>query len=349
MLSRFRSFFASELAVDLGTANTLVSVCGEGLVVNEPSVVAVAEGTNRVLAGGCAVGHLARQMEGRTPGSITVVRPLAEGVIRDFELCEAMLRYFLRKAQHNKSVLRPRVLVSTPGAITPVEKRALYNSAARAGAKQVFLISEAIAAALGAGLPVAEPLASLVCDIGHGTTEVAVISLADNVSFRSIRVGGEAMDVAIVEYLRRRLSLRIGLPTAERLRIDLGSAYPLEEELTDEVRGVDVVSGLPRRAPITSEEIRQALSDPLEKIAQSIKETIEGCTPDLVSDLFDNGLVLCGGGSLLRRLDRFLAERTGLPTRVTPDPLTAVARGTQICLEHLAQWHGMLESSDDDL
>lgn len=349
MLARLRELLGGALAVDLGTANTLVSVCGEGLVVNEPSVVAVAEGTNRVLAGGCAVGHLARQMEGRTPGSITVVRPLAEGVIRDFELCEAMLRYFLRKAQHNRRALRPRILVAAPGAITPVEKRALYNSAARAGASQVFLLQEAIAAALGAGLPVAEPMASLVCDIGHGTTETAVISLADCVASRSIRVGGDAMDAAIVEHVRRHYSLRIGMPAAERLRIDLGSAYPLEEELTDEVRGVDLVSGLPRRALITSEEVRQALADPLERIAQSIKDTIDGCTPDLVGDLFDNGLVLCGGGALLRRMDRFLAERTGLPTRVTPEPLSAVARGTQICLEHLAQWRGMLESSDDDL
>ncbi len=257
-------------------------------------------------------------MEGRTPGSISVVRPLAMGVIRDFELCEAMLRYFLRKAQRSRRPLRPRVLVAIPGAITPVEKRALYNSAARAGASQVFLVSEAIAAALGAGLPVAEPVASLVCDIGHGTTEVAVISLADIVSSRSIRVGGEAMDASIVDYLRRHYSLKIGLPTAERLRIDLGMRFPLEEEVIDEVRGVDVVSGLPRRALVTSEEIRQALSDPLERIVESIKETIDGCTPDLVADLFDGGLVLCGGGAMLRRLDRFLAERTGLPTRVAP-------------------------------
>jgi rod shape-determining protein MreB len=349
MLNRIRGLLSAELAVDLGTANTLISLCGEGLIVNEPSVVAVAEGTTRVLAGGCAVGHLARQMEGRTPGSISVVRPLAEGVIRDFELCEAMLRYFLRKAQRNRRPLKPRVLIAAPGAVTPVEKQALYNSAARAGAGQVFLISEALAAALGAGLPVAEPIASLVCDIGHGTTEVAVISLADTVSSRSIRVGGEAMDISIVDYLRRHYSLKIGLPTAERLRIDLGSAFPLEEELTDEVRGVDMVSGLPRRALITSEEIRQALSEPLEQIVDSVKETIDGCTPDLVGDLFDGGLVLCGGGALLRRLDRFLAERTGLPTRVAPDPLTAVARGTQVCLESLSVWRGMLESSDDDL
>lgn len=349
MLTSLLGLFETPLAVDLGTANTLVSAPGEGVLVNEPSVVAVAEGTNRVLAGGCAVGHLARQMEGRTPGSISVVRPLSEGVIRDFELCEAMLKYFLRKAQRGRVRLRPMVLVAAPGAITPVEKRALYNSAARAGAKRTLVVPECIAAALGAGLPVAEPIASLVCDIGHGTTEVAVISLADVVASRSIRTGGEAMDAAIVDYLRRHYSLKIGLPTAEQLRIDLGSAFPLEEELTDEVRGVDVVSGLPRRAVITSEEVRQALVDPLERIVDSIKQTIEGCTPDLVADLFDNGLVLCGGGALLRRLDRFLAERTGLPTRVAPDPLTAVARGTLVCLEHLNQWRGMLESSDDDL
>ena len=349
MLQRLFGYFSADLAVDLGTANTLISAPGEGLLLNEPSVVAVAEGTNRILAGGCAVGHLARQMQGRTPGSISVVRPLQGGVITDFELCEAMLRYFLHKVQQSRLSSGPRVLVAAPGSITPVEKRALYNSAQRAGARQVLLISEATAAALGAGLPVAEPVASMICDIGGGTTEVAVLSLGDTVASRSIRVGGDRMDQAIVDYLRRRYSLRIGLPTAERLRIDIGSAYPLDEELVDEVRGVDVVSGLPRKATITSEEIRDALGESLEQIVDAIKETIDGCTPDLAADLFDNGVVLCGGGALLRSLERFIAQRTGLPARVTADALGAVAKGTLVCLERLPQWRGMLESSDDDL
>jgi rod shape-determining protein MreB len=349
MLNRISGLLSSDLAIDLGTANTLISVAGEGLVLNEPSVVAVEEGTNRILSRGCAVGHLARQMLGRTPGSISVVRPLREGVITDFELCEAMLRYFMRKAQRQSWSLKPRVLVGAPGSITPVEKRALFNSAHRAGARQVFLISEAKAAAIGVGLPIAEPVASMVCDIGGGTTEVAVMSLSDTVAMQSVRVGGDAMDQAIVDYVRRHYSLRIGTPTSERLRIEIGSAYPLEEELVDEVRGLDTVSGLPRKATITSEEVREALDEPLAKIIGAIKSTLDGCTPDLASDLVDNGLILAGGGSLLRGLDRFISEQTGLPARVSPDALSAVAKGTLICLENLDQWRQTLESSDDDV
>lgn len=349
MLQRFRRLFSADLAVDLGTANTLIGVAGEGVVLNEPSVVAVQEGTRRVLSGGCAVGRLARQMLGRTPGSIDVVRPLSEGVITHFDLCEAMLRYFLRKAQRRSWGARPRVLVGAPGGITQVEKRALYNSTQRAGAGQVFIVSEAKAAAIGVGLPIAEPVASMVCDIGGGTTEVAVLSMSDIVASRSLRVGGDAMDQAIVDYLRRRYSLRIGASSAERLRIDIGSAYPLEHELVDEVRGVDAVSGLPRRATITSEEVREALEDPLTRIIDAIKATLDGCTPDLASDLVDNGLVLAGGGSLLRGLDQYISQQTGLPARVSPDALVAVAKGTLICLEHLPDWRRALESSDDDV
>ena len=349
MLNRLFAYLSSDLAVDLGTANTLISVAGEGLVLNEPSVVAVQHRTNRILSGGCAVGHLARQMLGRTPDSIAVVRPLAGGVITDFQLCEAMLRYFLRKAQRPGVRLKPRVLVAVPGCITPVEKRAVFNSTHRAGARQVLLLAEAKAAAIGAGLPVAEPVASMVCDIGGGTTEVAVMSLADVVASQSIRTGGDEMDQAVVDYLRRHYSLRIGLPAAERLRIDVGSAYPLEEERVQEVRGLDTVSGLPRKATITSEEIREALADPLEAILEAIKSTLDRLSPDLASDLVDNGMVLSGGGSLVRGIDRFLAEQTGLPVRVVQEPLSAVAKGTLICLEHLDQWRPSLESSDDDV
>jgi len=349
MLKQFLGYFSSDLAVDLGTVNTLISVAGEGLVLDEPSVVAVEERTNRILSGGCAVGHLARQMLGRTPDSISVVRPLSDGVITDFELCEAMLRYFLRKAQRPGWRLRPRVLVAVPGCITPVEKRAVLNSTQRAGARQVFLLDESKAAAVGVGLPVAEPLASMVCDVGGGTTEVAVMSLADVVASRSIRTGGDEMDRAVVDYLRRHYSLRIGPPAAERLRIDIGSAYPLEEERVAEVRGLDTVSGLPRKATVTSEEVREALGEPLEAIVEAVKATLDGLSPDLAADLMDNGMVLCGGGALTRGIDRFLAEQTGLPVRVTAEPLEAVAKGALICLEHLDQWRPTLESSDDDV
>ncbi len=349
MLKRLFRYLSSDLAVDLGTANTLVSVAGEGLVLDEPSVVAVEQRTGRVLSGGCAVGHLAKQMLGRTPEAISVVRPLSDGVIADFELCEAMLAYFLRKAQRSGVRLKPRVLVAVPGCITPVEKRAVFSSTQRAGARQVFLLPEAKAAAIGVGLPVAEPVASMVCDIGGGTTEVAVMSLADIVASRSIRTGCDEMDRAVVDYVRRHYSLRIGLPAAERLRIHIGSAYPLEEERVEEICGVDAVGGLPRKATITSEEVREALADPLEAILEAINETLDHLTPDLAADLMQGGLVLCGGGSLTLGIDRFVAERTGLPVRVALEPLSAVAKGCLFCLEHLDRWRPSLECSDDDV
>ncbi len=349
MLPNWFSRFNADLAVDLGTANTLISAPGEGLLLDEPSVVAVAQGTNRILGGGCAVGHLAKQIEGRSPDSITVVRPLREGVIADFQLCEAMLQYFFRKVQRRSWGSGPRVLIAVPGCITPVEKRAVYNSAQRAGARQVFLMPEATAAAIGAGLPIAEPLANFIVCIGGGTTETAVLSMADLVARQSIRVGGDQMDAAIVDYLRRNYSLKVGLATAEQLRIDIGSAFPLETELTDSVRGLDAVSNLPRKATITSEEIRQALAAPLDAMIDAIRGTLDGCSPDLAADLIDRGAVLAGGGALLRGMDRLVQERTGLPTRVTADALGAVARGALICLEHFSQWRGTLESSDDDV
>ena len=349
MLNHLARYFNNDLAVDLGTANTLVGVVGEGLVLDEPSVVAVGQSNGRILSGGCAVGHMAKQMQGRTPESISVVRPLRHGVIADFELCEAMLRYFLGKAQRPGWRRRPRVLVGVPGCITPVERRAVLNSFQRTGARQVFLLDEARAAAIGVGLPIAEPVASMVCDIGGGTTEVALMSLADIVAAQSIRLGGDDMDQAIVDYLRRHYCLRIGLPAAERLRIEAGSAYPLEEERAVEISGLDTVGGLPRRATITTEEIRQALGDPLTAIVEAIKATLGGLSPDLAADLMSHGIVLCGGGSLVRRLDRFISEQTGLPARLAPEPLQAVAKGLLICLEHLDQWRHVLQSSDDDV
>jgi rod shape-determining protein MreB and related proteins len=346
---RFFDYFRNDLAVDLGTVNTLVGVPGKGIVVEEPTVVAVEKAAGRVLSGGSAVGHLAKQMEGRTPDSIRVVRPMRDGVITDFRLCEAMLRHFLRKAKQPGWRLKPRVLAGVPGGITPVEKRAVFNSLLRAGAGKVWILSEAMAAAVGAAMPVAEPVASMVCDIGGGTAEIAVISLGETVSGESIRIGGDAMDKAIADYLKRHFSLRISLPEAERLKIEIGSAYPLEQEKTAEANGLDVVTGLPRKATITSEEIRQALKEPLEKIVEAFRDTLDRCSPDLAADLVRGGVVLCGGGSLLRRLDRYFHEHTGLPLRLTAEPLSTVAQGLMICLEQFDRWRPLLESSDDDV
>ncbi|MBW3543336.1 MAG: rod shape-determining protein [Planctomycetes bacterium] len=349
MLSRLRRWLCPDLAIDLGTANTLVAVQGEGVWIDEPSVVALERGTRRVLGRGTAVGKLARQMLGRTPDSITAVRPLKDGVITDFALCEAMLRYFIRKAGRGRRGWKPRCVIAVPGGITPVEKRAVFNSAERAGAGRVYLIDEAKAAGIGAGLPISEPLASMVCDIGGGTTEVAVLSLGDIVVGRSIRTAGDELDEAIVEYMKQHFSLKIGEQTAEQLKIKVGSAFPLEQELTADVSGLDCVSGVPRKAVVTSEEIREALRGPLEAILNCIKSTIENTKPELVADLADQGLVLTGGGALLRNLDLLLNEQLGIPVRVDEDPLRTVARGTAICVEHLAQWRDSLDAGDGDV
>lgn len=348
MLARLRRWICPDLAIDLGTANTLVSVQGRGIVVDEPSVVALQKGSRRVLGRGTAVGKLARQMLGKTPDNIITVRPLQDGVITDFELCEAMLRYFIQKAQRGGSGFRPRVVIAVPGGITAVEKRAVFNSAERAGAGRVYLIDESKAAGIGAGLPISEPMASMVCDIGGGTTDVAVFSLANAVVQRSIRIAGDEMDEAIVEFLRQQFSLQVGLQTAEQLKIDIGSAAPLEQELTCEVRGRDLVSGIPRRAIVTSEQVRDALRGPLATILAAIKSAIEACDPELVADLVDNGIVLTGGGALLREIDTFMSDQLNIPARVAADPLTTVARGTAICVDHLESWRDSLDSGDSD-
>jgi rod shape-determining protein MreB and related proteins len=349
MLNRLRNWLCPDLGIDLGTANTLIAVHGRGVIVDEPSVVALRKGTRRVLGKGTAVGKLAKQMLGRTPDSITAVRPLKDGVITDFELCEAMLRYFIRKASRQSGGLRPRVVIAVPGGITPVEKQAVYNSAERAGAGRVYLLEESKAAGIGAGLPISEPMASMVCDIGGGTTDVAILSLADVVVSRSIRIAGDEMDEAIVDYLKRHFSLRIGEPSAESLKLEVGSAFPLEQELTTEVSGLDTISGVPRKAVVTSEEIREALRGPVEAILNCVKTVIEHCKPELVADLADTGLVLTGGGSLLRGLPTYMNEQLGIPVRVAEDPLTTVARGTAICLEHLSHWRDSLETIDKDV
>src|SRR5579871_1526749 len=328
MLNRLRRWLSPDLAIDLGTANTLVAIQGEGVVLDEPSVVALQHGSRKILGRGTAVGKLAKQMLGRTPDSITAVRPLKDGVITDFELCEAMLRYFIQKAVRKSRGLRPRVIIAIPGGITPVEKRAVFNSAERAGAGQVFLIQESKAAGIGAGLPIAEPMASMVCDIGGGTTDVAILSLADIVVGRSIRIAGDEMDEAIVEYLKQHYALRVGTQTAEQIKIEIGSAAPLDQELTAEVRGRDTIGGVPRKAIVTSEEIREALAAPLDAILGCLKSVIEQCDPELVADLVDQGVVLTGGGALLRGLDAYLSEQLNVPVRVDSAPLTTVARGT---------------------
>jgi rod shape-determining protein MreB len=346
MWNRLRRWWTPDLAIDLGTASTRMAVAGRGVTLDEPSVIVLNKGTRQVLGQGTAVGKLARQMIGRTPDSITAVRPVRDGVITDFELCETMLRYFMRKAlrRDRGSGVHPRVVLSVPGHVTEVERRAVFNSAERAGAGQVYLVRHAVAAAIGAGIPLAEPLAGMVCDIGGGTTDAAVFSLSETVSSLSIRVAGDALDQAIADHLRHRLGLRVGERSAEELKLEIGSAAPLDVELTAEVKGRDAVSGVPRKVLVTSQEVREAMAHPLRRIANELRRTIEDCHPELVADLVDNGLVLTGGGALLRNLDVWLAEQLNMPVRVAEDPRSAVIRGASICVEHLADWRELLDA-----
>lgn len=345
MLSRLFAQLRIDLAADLGTANTRIGLAGEGIVVDEPSIAAVDPLSRQILSGGSAVGQLAQQMLGRAPDSIAVVEPIRAGVVADYEVCEAMLRCFFRKARV-RAWARPRVLVAIGGDATPVERRAVLSSAHRAGAREVLLMAKLKAAALGAGLPIAEPVANMVCDIGAGSTEVGVISVADLVACRSIRCAGREMDQAVAGYLRRHFSLRISPQSAERLRLQIGSAGELASERVAEVRGVDHVSGLPREALVASEQVREALEEPLDRILDAIRGTLDRLDPELAADLMGRGMVLCGGGALLPEIDRLISKRTGLPVRIAAEPRTAVARGALICLEHLAQWQSLLEPGD---
>ena len=333
---------STDMGIDLGTANTLVCIPGQGVVLFEPSVVAVKPGTNKVLLNGNAVGQSAKAMLEKAPNSISVIRPMKNGVIADFDITEAMLKYFILKVHKRKWGIRPRVVVAIPSGITAVEKRAVVNSAERAGAREVYLISEPKAAAIGAGLPVGEPVASMIVDIGGGTTEVAVISLGDIFAHESLRVAGDAMDDAIVQYVRRTYSLDIGYRTAESVKVEIGSAYKLEEELTTEVRGRDAIAGLPRAVTITSEEIREALQPATDAILDAIRKTLEKASPELASDLLTTGMVMVGGGVMIRGLDKLAAEETGLPVEMSNDPITAVARGTGILLEDLDLYKDVL-------
>jgi len=323
--------FSNDMGIDLGTATTLVYVKGEGVVLCEPSVVAIERGTSRVLA----VGEEAKRMLGRTPGNIVAIRPMKDGVIADFEITEAMLRYFIKKVHHRRVLVRPRIVIAIPSGITEVEKRAVKDSAERAGAREVFLIEEPIAAAIGVGLPIQEPVGNMVIDIGGGTTEIAVISLAGVVFSKSIRIGGDEMDDAIIEYLKKTYNLMIGERTAEEVKIKIGSAYPLEEEMSLEVKGRDLVAGLPKSVTVTSEEIREALQEPLRAILEMTKISLERTPPELAADLIERGIVMAGGGSLLRGMDKIISEETGLPVHIADDPLTAVAVGTGKVLDEI--------------
>jgi rod shape-determining protein MreB len=319
------------MAIDLGTANTLVYVKGQGIVLSEPSVVAINKDTQRVRA----VGSEGKNMIGRTPGNIVAIRPMRDGVIADFEITEAMLRYFIKKVSNTRMMAFPRVAICIPSGITAVEKRAVTESASQAGAKKVFTIEEPMAAAIGAGLPVQEPQGCMIVDIGGGTTEVAVISLGGIVNFKSVPIAGDELDQAIIQHLKRTYNMMVGERTAEEIKIQIGSAYPLKEELEMQVKGRDQVMGLPKILTITSEEIREALREPVSAIVDGVRVTLERTEPELSADIVDRGMVLAGGGALLRGLDQLLSKETGLHVTVTEDPLTAVVLGTGKYLEGL--------------
>ncbi|MEW5758403.1 MAG: rod shape-determining protein [Candidatus Omnitrophota bacterium] len=323
--------FSNDMGIDLGTATTLVYVKGQGVVLCEPSVVAIKKGTSQVLA----VGAEAKRMLGRTPGDIVAIRPMKDGVIADFEITEAMLRHFIKKVHNRKVLVRPRMVIAIPSGITEVEKRAVEDSAERAGVREIFLVEEPVAAAIGVGLPIQEPIGNMIIDIGGGTTEIAVISLAGIVFSKSIRIAGDEMDVAIIEYLKKAYNLMVGERTAEDIKMKIGSAYPLEERLTLEVKGRDLIAGLPKTITITSDEIREALSEPVKAIVDAAKIVLERTPPELAADLIEHGIVMAGGGSLLRGLDKLISEETGLPVHVADDPTRAVALGTGAVLNEI--------------
>jgi len=327
-------WFSNDLAIDLGTANTLVFSRGEGIVVCEPSVVAVTKdhlGQRKVLA----VGMEAKKMLGRTPGSIMAIRPMKDGVIADFDITEEMLRYFIKKVHNRRTLARPRIVICVPSGITQVEKRAVRESAESAGAREVYLIEEPMAAAIGAGLPITEASGNMIVDIGGGTTEVAVISLSGIVYAKSVRVGGDKMDEAIVQYMKRKYNLLIGERTAEQIKIEIGSAYPDEEEKHMDVKGRDLVSGIPKTIDIHAGEIREALAEPVNAIVEAVRVALERTPPELAADIVDKGIVLAGGGALLRNIDLLLREETGLPVVIAEDPLSCVVLGSGKVLDEL--------------
>lgn len=331
MFDFFALPFGKDMAVDLGTANTLVHVKGVGIVLREPSVVAIEKNSGKVLA----VGSEAKRMLGRTPGNIVAIRPLRDGVIADFDVTESMLRYFIQKVHRRRFAVKPRVVICVPSGVTEVEKRAVFEATIQAGARAAYLIEEPMAAAIGAGLPIQEPAGNMVVDIGGGTTEVAVISMGGIVCSQSIRVGGDEFDEAIAQHIKREYNVAIGERTSEEIKIELGSAYPLPEEEDAEIRGRDLLTGLPKNIIVSSEEIRAAIDEPLNAIIAAIRLTLEETPPELSSDIMDKGIVLTGGGALLKGLDERLRQETGMPVHVTEDPLSCVALGSGKALEEI--------------
>ncbi len=334
MLNWFYGLFSNDLAIDLGTANTKIYVRGRGIVSCEPSVVAVQKdhrGSRKVLA----VGRDAKEMLGKTPGNIVAIRPMKDGVIADFEVTEAMLRYFITRAHDRKTLVRPRIIICVPFGITEVEKRAVKESAESAGAREVYLIEEPMAAAIGAGLPITEPTGNMVVDIGGGTTEVAVISLAGIVFSKSVKVGGDKMDEGIIQHMKRKYNLLIGERTAENIKCEIGSAWPFDDPRSKEVKGRDLVAGVPKSALVNSDEVRDALIDPVAGIIEAIRQALEGTPPELSADIVDKGIVLTGGGALLGGLDRLIREETGLPVTLSEDPISAVVLGAGRALDEL--------------
>lgn len=344
-MNLFSGLISNDISIDLGTANTLVYVKGKGIVLDEPSVVAVEKGTHNVIA----VGKEAKRMLGRTPGEIEAIRPMKDGVIADFEVTEDMLKVFIQRVIKKKFFYyRPRIIISVPSGITEVEKRAVRQSAENAGAREVFLLPEPVSAAIGVGLPVHEPSGNMVIDIGGGTTEIAVIALWGIVCNTSIRVAGDEMDEAIVQYMKKTYNLLIGDQTAEHIKMEIGSAFPLKEETEMEVKGRDLVGGIPKTVKIQSEEIREALQEPVTSIVQGVKQSLEMTPPELAADIVDKGIVMTGGGSLLRGLDSLLREETNLPINVVEDPLTCVVLGTGMILENFPKYQKVVLKNHRD-
>lgn len=340
----FFDFVSNDIGIDLGTANTLVFVRGQGIVLNEPSVVAIEKATGKVLA----VGSAAKEMLGRTPGEIAAIRPLKDGVIADFEISEKLLSDFIKRVIRHRYLIKPRVVISVPSGITEVEKRAVRDSAENAGAREVYLLPEPMAAAIGVGLPVDQPSGIMVIDIGGGTSEIAVIALSGIVHNTSIRIAGDELNEAIVMYLKKNYNLLIGELTAEEIKIRIGSAFPLDKELSMEVKGRDLVAGVPKNLKLSSVQVREALVEPIDAIVEAVRQSLERTPPELASDILERGIILTGGGALLRGLDKRLREETNLPVNTSEDPLTCVVRGTGKVLENMAFYNKVLVKSRRD-
>lgn len=338
------NFLSNDIGIDLGTANTLVYVRNQGIVLNEPSVVAIEQSTGKVLA----IGSAAKEMTGRTPGGIAAIRPLKDGVIADFEISEKLIADFIRRVVKHKYLMKPRVVISVPSGITDVEKRAVRDSAENAGAREVYLLQEPMAAAIGVGLPVEQPSGSMIIDVGGGTCEIAVIALNGIVNDISIRVAGDELNDAILMYLKKNYNLLIGELTAEDIKIKIGSSFPLEKELSMEIRGRDLVAGIPKNLTLSSAQVREAISETVDIMVEAVRQALERTPPELASDILEKGIILTGGGALLRGLDKRLREETNLPVNVADDPLTCVVRGAGKVLEDLAHYNKVLEKSRKD-